>query len=73
MQIGGNMGSSGKEIISEADFMQDYLMQLYRAAIVKPINMVADAIGKPVDFAVKRIQSYTFDSTPVKSTANPNT
>lgn len=72
MQIGGNLGSSGKEVISEADFMQDYLMQLYRAAIVEPINIVADAIKKPADFYIKRIQSYTFDATPTKSTANPN-
>jgi hypothetical protein len=72
MQLGGNMGSSGKEVVTEANFMQDFLMVCYRQIIVDPINIVCDALDKSADFKVKRIESYTFDSTPTTSPDNPN-
>jgi hypothetical protein len=72
LQIGGNMGSSGKEVISEADFMQDYLMPIYKNLVVDPINIVLESLQIDVQFAVKRIESYTYDATSKSSSSHPN-
>lgn len=70
----GSGGSSGKEIIAEADYMQDYLTYFDRRMICGPVSIVKRIEnlepGKIV--GILRMESYTPDSTPKASPANPN-
>ncbi|MER0439629.1 hypothetical protein [Emticicia sp. W12TSBA100-4] len=66
VSFGNEMGTSGKEMIVSADYMQDFLTFFDRGILLKPIRYAQKIDGFEVDkvIMVKRIQSYTFDSTP---------
>lgn len=66
VSFGNEMGTSGKEMIASADYMQDFLTFFDRGIMLKPLRYAQRIDGMHVDkvIRVKRIQSYTFDSTP---------
>lgn len=70
----GSGGSSGKEIIAEADYLQDYLTYFDRTMICKPITIAKriENLEPKYVVGIKRMESYTVDSTPKASPANPN-
>ncbi|GGD45166.1 hypothetical protein GCM10011514_06520 [Emticicia aquatilis] len=74
VQLGSQMGSSGKEIVAEADYLQDYLTYFDRTMICKPVQIAKRIEGlEPLKvLGIKRMESYTPDVTPKDNTSNPN-
>jgi hypothetical protein len=77
VQLGSQMGSSGKEIIAEANYLQDYLTVFDREMLCKPLRIAKRIDGlEPTKYlGIARIESYTYNSTPEgdkSSPANPD-
>jgi hypothetical protein len=72
--IGSQMGTSGKEIVASANYMQDYMTFFDKEMICKPVRyaMRIDGIGKGYVPYVYRMTSYTQDVTSTTSPDNPN-
>jgi hypothetical protein len=72
--IGNDMGTSGKEIVASANYMQDFMTFFDKKMLCKPIlyAMRIDGIGAGMFPYVYRITSYTQDVTPTTSPDNPN-
>lgn len=72
--IGNQLGTSGKELATSANYMQDYMTHFDREILLKPIRIAQkiDAIEPDKYMCVYRISSYTFDVTPKGSGDNPN-
>lgn len=72
--IGNQLGTSGKELATSANYMQDYMTHLDREILLKPIRIAQKIDGIEPDkyLCVYRISSYTFDVTPKASGDNPN-
>ncbi|MGR3809601.1 hypothetical protein [Jiulongibacter sp. NS-SX5] len=75
VQLGSDMGSSGKEIAAEAAYMQDFLTVFDRARLVKPVWIAAKIDGielKGKKIAIDRIDSYVQGSTAKDDVSHPN-
>lgn len=74
VSFGNEMGTSGKELISSADYMQDFQTYFDRELLLKPIRIAQKLDGLEVGkvIRIKRIQSYTFDATPKNKNTNQN-
>lgn len=75
VQLGSDMGSSGKEIAAEAAYMQDFLTVFDRARLVKPVWYAAKIDGidlKGKKIAIDRIDSYVQGSTAKDDVSHPN-
>lgn len=72
--IGNQLGTSGKELATSANYMQDYMAHYDRELLLKPIRIAQKIDGiEPNNYiCVYRISSYTFDVTPKASGDNPN-
>ena len=72
--IGNEMGTSGKEIVASANYMQDYMTHFDKTLLCKPVlyAMRIDGIGARHVPYIYRISSYTQDVTPTSSPDNPN-
>jgi hypothetical protein len=70
----GSGGSSGLEISAEADYLQDYLTYFDRSIVCKAVKIAKrlDGIEPKQVIGIKRMETYTPDSTPKASPANPN-
>lgn len=78
VQLGSAMGSSGKEIIAEANYLQDYLTPFDRDMLCKPLRIAKriDNLEPTKWLGIARIESYTPNSTPESDKShpfNPNT
>ncbi len=73
VSIGNNLGTSGKELATSANYMQDYMTHWDRELLLKPIRIAQKIDGIEPDkfICVYRISSYTFDVTPAGSPENP--
>lgn len=73
VQLGSDMGSSGKEIAAEAAYMQDFLTVFDRETICKPIRIAAsiDKLWQDKHIGIKRINSYVPGSTSKNDKSHP--
>lgn len=73
VQLGSAMGSSGKEIIAEANYLQDYLTVFDRAMLCKPLRIAKriDNLEPTKMLGISRIESYTYNSTPEGDKSSP--
>jgi hypothetical protein len=74
IDLGNGLGTSGKEIIAVANYTQDYQTLFDREMICKAVRIAKKIDGIEPDkyLGIKRIESYTADSTPKNDPANPN-
>lgn len=74
VQLGSQMGSSGKEIVAEADYLQDYLTYFDRTMICKPVQIAKriENLESQKVLGIKRMESYTVDVTPKDNVSHPN-
>jgi hypothetical protein len=74
VQLGNDMGSSGKEIAAEAAYLQDFLTPFDRAMICKPLNMLKaiDSLWTGKRIGIERIDSYVQGSTAKDDVSHPN-
>ncbi|TDB66809.1 phage portal family protein [Arundinibacter roseus] len=72
--IGNQLGTSGKEIVASANYMQDYMTIFDKKLLCKPVlfAMRIDGVAENLIPYVYRITSYTQDVTPKSSPDNPN-
>lgn len=74
IDTGSKLGGSGKELEASANYTQDFLTNVDRLLLLKPIEIARDIDGlNPVlEFFIRRIKTYTYDVTPANSPNNPN-
>lgn len=74
VQLGSSMGSSGLEIIAEANYLQDFLCRFDRELLLYPLEQIKeiDGIEPEYSLGIRRIESYTPDSTKKSDPSNPN-
>lgn len=74
VQLGSSMGSSGLEIIAEANYLQDFLCRFDRDLLLYPLELIKELDGIEPDYSlgIRRIESYTPDSTKKTDPSNPN-
>lgn len=74
VQLGSSMGSSGLEIIAEANYLQDFLCRFDRELLLYPLEQIKeiDGIEPNYSLGIRRIESYTPDATKKSDPSNPN-
>ncbi len=74
VDLGNGMGTSGKELATAADYMQDYLTFFDREMILKAVRIAKKIDGlEPTKLLnIKRIESYTYDVTAKNKDSNQN-
>jgi hypothetical protein len=73
VQLGNDMGSSGKEIAAEAAYLQDFLTPFDRSMVCQPLNMIKRLEGKwnGKRIGIERIDSYVPGSTSKDDVSHP--
>jgi len=73
VQLGAEQGTSGKEVMAVSNYVQDFLMLIYRSALAGMFAILKeiDNIEPGLDIGIGRIPSYTFDSTPKADASSP--
>ncbi|UBM58233.1 hypothetical protein LAG90_15625 [Marinilongibacter aquaticus] len=74
VQLGSDMGSSGKEIAAEATYMQDFLTIFDRERLCKPLRyaLKIDNVFQEYWLDIQRINSYVPGSTSKNDVSHPN-
>jgi hypothetical protein len=74
IELGDSQGTSGKEVTALSNYVQDFLMIIYRNALAAGFDILKDIEGiePTLSVGIGRIPSYTFDSTPKADNSNPN-
>ena len=68
------LGTSGKELATSANYMQDFMTHFDKMTILKPVRIAQKIDGiEPENYlCIYRISSYTYDVTPEASSQNLN-
>ena len=74
IETGSKLGGSGKELEASANYTQDFLTNVERQLLLRPIEIARDIEGldPAKTFYIRRLRTYTYDVTPAKSPDNPN-